>query len=261
MERTTGHRQRPLQPNSGVVLIDFDNCFDLSRIVLDEAWSTHNLNRLLGIVLGIDKDIRSIHIRFYGGWYEDRILTKRASQLLQALGSVSFFPLQHPHRENELLRGEIELVTRLLASPMIEWLHTKRSQRGLHRIRLQDVPVPDGCPNQPLNCPLRNIYRFTKHKKKVCPIESCTVTNRDAFVSVEQKMVDALLVCDMVEFATEPNVDCLLVVSADADILPGIAVAVAKGSSRIVLGKTRGRSIDHYDNALSELGVTLLEWE
>ena len=80
---------------------------------------------------------------------------------------------------------------------------------------------------------------------------------QDVSIYVEQKLVDTMLVCDVVGLSTLKEVRCILVVSDDTDILPGIAMAAVMGSSTIALHKTQRRSVDYYDAAITDLGVIL----
>jgi hypothetical protein len=235
-----------------VILVDFDNVYEYS-VGADLAWLVHEINKLVGLALGLIPNAGAVFIRFYGGWLENGMLTPLASDLQAVLGASPYFPMKHPI-QTSLLRGEITLVTRLLALPSVEWGNTRKMKRGLPRIRLSKDTLPERCIN-PAVCPVSTLNRFTKHKNKRCPQEGCAVTNSDAFIVVEQKMVDTMIACDVISAVLSRTYSGVVVVSDDADIIPPLALAgsLSRGS-RVRLVQTPDK-LGSFDSVLSPMGV------
>jgi hypothetical protein len=207
-----------------VALIDFDNMFPHADLAGDPAWLAHEINKLITSVIRTTPAVRTLDVRFYGGWLEQGILSQKGSRLQQAISVVNPFPVPHTDRAG-LLQGSLSLVTRLLALPRIEWTTTFRRKRGLPRLRLLDAPYPTKCLDQSPSCPIRTLYSFSRRRAAACSVSGCTVTNEDAFLCMEQKMVDTLLACDLLALSGEPSLASLLVLSDDSDFLPAVAVA------------------------------------
>ncbi len=240
-----------------VVLVDFDNVYEYS-VGSELVWIVHEINKLVGLALAVIADADSVSIRFYGGWLENAMLTPIASDLQAAIAARPYFPLRHP-TQGGLLRGTITLVTRLLGLPSVEWTHTRRQKRGLPRIRLSKDTLPERCIS-PGACPVNTLSRFTKHKNKSCPTAGCAVTNADAFISIEQKMVDTMIACDTMSAVIGRVYAGVLIVSDDSDVIPAVALAgtFAK-DTRVRLIQTPNK-VGSFDSVLSPLGVESAEY-
>src|SRR5207249_3123318 len=162
------------------------NFFPKVEITAIASWLPFELNSILTKAVGYDPEIDRVDIRLYGGWMDDGLLTNLGSALHAAISATRLFPLPHPFRPG-LLRGDIDLVTRLAAVPDLEWVHTSRHRHGLPRLRLHQTPLPPGCAGDTTTCPLRALYRISRRRDKICHVVGCTVRNEDAFRVAEQK--------------------------------------------------------------------------
>lgn len=235
------------------VLVDYDNFF-VGALGTPEQIRAH-ADRMVALALETDPDLDEIDIRFYGGWLQNGVLTRRASEL-QAAVAQGFFPRPHPTRPG-LLRGSVVLATRLAAVPRLEWAHTARVRRGLPRLRIADGPRPDGCVGVE-SCPIDLVQRMSRKGHRECHAPDCSVKNHEAFLIQEQKMVDSMLCCDAIAFASQGSL--VIVMSDDLDVLPGIAMAAASGRRSPVLVRSSPDAEGLYDEQLSLLGVDRDEW-
>lgn len=207
------------------ILIDFDNFYKYSTTD-DFSWLLNELNYLVDLSLAIKKDLNYIDIRCYGGWMERAVFTNAASRIQTAVSSFNFFPIFNK-RNRSIIRGAVNLITRLSSIPTIEWNDTVRTRTGIPRIRLNNSGLPTNCIGNNSTCPVRILYRFAKSRSKICPVSGCNVTNNDAFKIVEQKMVDTMISCDIVTLSYNNNCEGIIVLSDDFDLLPPIAVAIS----------------------------------
>jgi hypothetical protein len=237
---------------SVAVLVDFDNVFK-NGPGLNFDWMKHELNKLVELALAADPNIAMVSIRLYGGWMQDGMLTAFASTLQTVISASSFFPIKHPKKEG-LLRGTIDLATRLLGVPAIEWDDTRRVKSGLPRIRLAKETLPSKCIN-PDVCPATALNRFTKHKSKLCPTAGCSVTNAEAFQTVEQKMVDTMIACDTIFLAVDGGQGYVLVVTDDSDAVPAVALAQTLSKGPKLKLVTTSRTAGVYNATMNSIGV------
>jgi hypothetical protein len=246
-------------PNLSVtILVDFDNLYkDVTGP--DFHWVNHQLNKFVELALGVDPNVEELVIRMYGGWIQGGILTARASALLSVLGGTSFFPIKHPKKDG-VLRGTIGLATRLIGVPSVEWDDTRRVKNGLPKLRLAKETLPSKCIN-PASCPATTLSRFTKHKSKLCPTPGCSVTNSEAFQTVEQKMVDTMIACDAIFLALDETQGHVLVVSDDSDVVPAVALAQTLSNRPTVRLVTTNRTAGTYDTTMNSIGVECCVFE
>ena len=251
-EDATSHVQVP----PVAVLIDYDNLYSDEHE--NEAAVGVFLNRLLNHALELETATRRIELRLYGGWLEEEVMTKRASVLQSNLGSNPIFPLPHPGGVG-LLRGRVELVTRLADGPEMTWAHTLRRRMGLPRVSLTQRPHPAGCQHQSGECPVLKLHRFARRPTRTCAVAGCTVTNHAAFSVPEQKMVDVLIACDAISYAQMGY--SVMVGSSDLDILPAVALASSRATGSVALLRVVDDSAGLYERELADLGVELRSWD
>lgn len=233
------------------LLIDFDNVYPRGQSTAEEL--VVEFNRWVSLTRRAVPDVETLHIRLYGGWQQNGELSNAASEVLSRLPR-SPFPLSiNVGGAERLVRGSVELVHRLAALPGIQWGHTFRSHRGLPQLRLSESPRPKGC-SQADNCPIDLVQRISRRRTRECHVPGCTVSNETAFLLCEQKMVDVLLACDAIEYASRGY--HLIVISNDLDVLPSIATTTTLPAASVTL--VRGPSAGDqalYTAPLEEAGV------
>lgn len=238
------------------VLVDFDNFFPDALGSREEMQQA--IGRMIDCVLERRPTITDIAVRFYGGWHEDGILTKRASELLSLVGARTS-STSHPIQTG-VLRASVELATHLAAVPGLLWAHTVRSRRGLPRLRIAETPRPDGCVSGDA-CPIDLVQRMSRRSGRQCHVDGCEVDNHTAFLIREQKLVDTLLSCDCMTYAEYASL--VLVLSDDLDVLPGVVLAASavRAPAEIALVRRNAASEGIYDPVLSSLGISRIDWE
>lgn len=235
-----------------LVLTDFDNVFGPEK-PSDFGWLDLEINKILGLALRLQPATTRVDLRFYGGWLRQGVLTSRASALQAKLSTASIFPVVRPN-SMEIIRGSVSLATRITAVPTIEWQDTVKEKRGFPQVRLANNSLPLACVS-PADCSVDLVRRFTKTWNKTCPRPGCTVKNNEAFVALEQKMVDTMMACDLIDASLSDGAPTIVVMTDDADIVPAIAMAATRGKSKIVHVQSPDKA-GAFLNQLQVLGVS-----
>ena len=258
-EPASVERDRTPGPSAShlALLVDFDNAFP--RPVENAAEMATAINRLLWCGLDLYRGVSLVDIRLYGGWLDEGVLTNRASAIHAAIGGMpTVFPLPHPYRAG-LLRGQIQLVTRLVGIPGLEWRHTLRHRSGLPHVALSEKPFPIGCVHESNDCPVRLLQKLARRPARECHATGCHVTNRSAFRVPEQKMVDTMLCCDAWALSSSGSV--VIVVSSDMDLLPAVATLGVSAPGRVALVRSSKDSAMEYEEELKDLRIAIVDWE
>jgi len=238
---------------------------DYSNLVSEEAEGDSSLMRhfmveLVRAVTSLAPQIEYLAIRAYGGWLDRGSVTSGASKAMRALEGSDPFPIAHPSRR-AILHGEVRLANALLSVPEVEFVDTYRVREGPPRIRLAGSPVPGGCASDPSACPAAILKRFTRSTRKNCPASGCAVTCGDAFKTYEQKMVDTLIACDLVEAGSSPDLDLVALLTCDTDLLPPLVYASSMRRTELAVITPDPCWRSHHVEILNGIGVHLLPAE
>lgn len=213
--------------NKCVVLIDYENIyygkdstkerlsFDFS-IILDALW---------------EDTIDYIEIRLYDGWRTEAHSTQKADRVSAITEQVEaeLFPVIKNGRK---VFGVINLATSQYGFEF-EWENTLAIKSGVHRLSINDK-IEQCCDN--LSCPIQMISKASKGETVSCPIEACESVNFNKLVRREQKMVDAMIASDMLEYILDEEYNTIAIVSDDTDMFPSLLMASKhkKNSQRLV---------------------------
>jgi uncharacterized LabA/DUF88 family protein len=222
----------------GALLVDFDNFMPPAR-TLKPSEASHLLQATIRSMLEKSPGLATLNVRLYGGWRSSGLLSRRGSEVAGLLRSIDPFPI--PIAPNRLLRGGVELAFGLIGHNSPEFEDTYRVRGSAPRIRLSESPVPSGCVSQQqYSCPARILKRFTSSRGRVCPVDTCAVTSEAAFLLAEQKMVDTLLSCDLIELA-HPSSQYfqVAVASGDTDFVPPLVYASRRTTALLHLITTQ----------------------
>lgn len=223
-------------------------------IVLVDYANVHRASRERGlfyVVLKILETIgcnefsanETVHFRLYGGWYEFGTFTRQAQQLSVEIQQLFPAPLQLWESNKRVrLRANVELATGLLIDPARELPNTFRARSAPENLRCSSPPV-EGC-GSPGNCALWATARLIEDG--YCPGHDCTIPSISVLSRGEQKLVDTMLVCDLVYLASRKQAECLAIVSTDDDMWPGIRSALALGSRVVHIHPVLGRSTPRF---------------
>ena len=204
-------------------------------------------------------DFENIQIRLYGGWYNETALTKQASILQQLLSDVKVFP---KIKGEKIIHGSIELISTLHEIPDFIWYYSHKETDGIKRVRINYEAIDDICNENRDICPKFILYNFTEAKNKKCPVNGCNNLQKNVFKGIEQKMVDTLLVCDVLSFSEDFNINGIILISDDQDLFPSIALAIRrqelnnnKNLQAIILGIRNEKKHDFIKNFLNPFNI------
>lgn len=171
---------------------------------------------------------QQITVRLYDGWYERNTLTRNAQRIVSQIEEFSPSPISIRRTPQPFfVRVSVELARSLISSPSKDILHTYRS-RGFPT-GLDCKPPPfDGCANQS-NCPWIKLPEFLVQRQ--CPEIDCSLHPKKIIYRAEQKIVDTMLTTDLLELCLRK--ENVAIVSSDDDMLPGMSLALSRGSSII----------------------------
>jgi uncharacterized LabA/DUF88 family protein len=209
-----------------IFFIDFDNWFTKRDLSL---YSAQQLQFEFKEIIETSVDISllnnsdEIELRLYSGWYQESLLTQKASILLEKMPLIKLFPIITSKRI--IIKGNIILVDTLAQVPKYVWRNTLKEKKGLSYVRVNNDKLNETCFGNKENCPPQILKRISKNKKHSCRVDGCDSLNSDLFVKTEQKMVDTMIACDIITYSMEHDVGKIVVVSDDIDHFPALAVA------------------------------------
>lgn len=230
-----------------IVFADYDNIDRLTR----DRGIDHIFQRIVTAVstLPISPQPR-IDVRFYGGWFIGQNLSKAGQAISADIAGVA--PKRfvarwtgQPKAMDVLANGQI--VRGLAACEQLPIHHTFRRRPfsgRLHFVR----PNTQHCQSA-MACPLSIVEQFVSNQR--CPTRGCTVEQHHVIEKNEQKLVDTMIVADLIYWASRSNHPPLAVLSSDDDMWPGIRTAIAFGHPIIQIHT--GKSPQHagYVNRLN----------
>lgn len=223
-----------------IVLVDYDN-------VDREDLRAGVLGLVDTIARAIDPEPlwedRRLDFRLYGGWYEDNRFTRLAQNL--AIELYRDFP-----RKCFLIcskgRFPVSLTTELaysIAARPEKHLFATYRHRGQVKGRLIcRSPNHIGC--QRTDCPMTAVERF--FRTRTCPHKGCSLTFDDFLSKSEQKLVDSMLITDLLHYSKIGHRRIALT-SSDDDFWPGILAVLIDGVELIhIHTKDCSSSSRHY---------------
>lgn len=217
-----------------LVLVDFDN--------IEKGESRTGLEYVVRKILSICEPkirasaLRAV-VRLYGGWYEHGRLTQPAQRLIVDIANIN--PVRIVRSDGSMLWANVELASSLLADPATSVSNTYRRRQAQSNLACRTAPWV-GCA-KPSACACAHFERFVN---RGCAEAGCSVSGRDVLERAEQKVVDSMLVADMI-FASGLGAD-LVLVSRDDDMWPGLRMAVASGCTLIHLLTSSTSSLPNY---------------
>jgi len=221
-----------------LILVDFDN---IARLIQNRGLVYISERIIDRLEFNEINSYRRIRLRLYGGWYEQNIPTRTAQQLQTDI------QLNFPRRMNITNNGNfhsaiiiVEMALTLIIDPNNHLFSTYR-QRGMpHGLRCYH-PNSLGCTNH--SCPLIDVHAFINTGR--CNTQCCNIRSQDMIYRGEQKLVDTMVMCDLIYLASDNDYDSVIIVSSDDDFWPGIKTAIIMGTY-IVHIHTRNRHTPNY---------------
>jgi hypothetical protein len=204
------------------ILIDYDN-IPVREVRLGLKTLFDRVLSLLPI--SILQDSTRIRARLYGGWFEDDRMSRKALDLDNQIKSE--FPSINvvKNEDKRILQiVNMELAISLEAKRDKVLSHTYRPNYKAKRIYCKD-PKSSGCSSP--NCAMEPVFKYFQSFE--CPDSSCKLDYAKVFVSNTQKLVDSMLICDMIYHSVYGN-KLFVIVSADDDMIPGIGMSLIGGA-------------------------------
>lgn len=220
-----------------IVLVDYDNLDPVMRRRGVRETITRVLDTLGTKHLGGE---RRVECRLYGGWFERTALSNTAQRVASDLRRQ--FPMRTtvgdsgPKRDRTML-VHADLARSLICDPQVTITHTYRRRSLPPSLGCATVPFADCV--EPTRCPIASISALMRDAR--CPVDACAVTPGSILTRQEQKLVDSMLVVDLIHLAQTIKKP-VAIVSADDDLWPGIRYALLRGTRVIHVMPRHGRS-------------------
>lgn len=196
-----------------------------------------------------------LRCRLYGGWFDRFTLSKSAQRIVREADST--FPRRMAVSDGDgsvavLVRMEL---ARTLVGDRIDLTHTYRRRSVPPDLSCAPAPF-DGCA-RPSHCPIADLARFVEDD--ACPTRDCDVTPGTVLRRDEQKLVDSMLVADLIRLAQTTS-ELLVVASSDDDLWPGIRVSLLHGA-RVLHVRTRpGQPQLHHPLTTTTYSDAVIAW-
>lgn len=204
------------------VLVDYDNLgIAIKRRGLKNL-ADKILDRLAAQYL---PGTSAVDFRLYGGWDRSSRLTPDAQNLSAELRRTFPHIWNMPHS----VRATMRLVYSIEAYPNKTLSDTLRTE-PLREVKFSR-PTLTTC-REGSDCPLEDSYLFFRENR--CPRDGCPATPQNLATQNVQKMVDTMMVADMIHLAYN-GVSKICIVGGDDDMWPGILGAIAGGATIVHL--------------------------
>jgi len=198
-----------------IILIDYDNLARLKEMKLTEI-----LEKLLEKSPIKSSRSQVSCCRLYGGWlFHGKKVTNLAAKLSAQI--TKDFPRVIRVLGHKVRFDRPELATSLLCDPGNVFPNTFRIRSYPPSLRVKNFPFR-GCIKKD-QCPLTDVDSF--FRQKICVHDQCNVTPSETFYRTEQKLVDSMIVTDLVHLSTVTK-EHIILVSGDDDMWPGIRYAL-----------------------------------
>ncbi|MDH5517836.1 MAG: NYN domain-containing protein [Gammaproteobacteria bacterium] len=209
-----------------VIFIDYDNLLDTQKSagILD-------IVRKALIQLPVDAEFTRItcDVRIYGGWYEGVDITHLAQMVTVEIQNDFPTVIRLPDGYGKYIQVAInaELAVALMIEPGHHLFNTLRRRGRPGNIRVEE-PHNVGCVDA--ECVLPLMKKLIK--KRRCPKQNCGVLADDLIYRKEQKIVDTMLSCDLIQASFE-QMDKIILISGDDDFLPPLRTVILNGKEVI----------------------------
>lgn len=168
-------------------------------------------------------DASDTYIRLYGGWYDDRGLSRDGTRLTQEIAVA--FPITLKSAIGKMRYIHCEIASSLVESRSDQLFSTLRDRHGL------DWYIRDPHPTKCVNQSLCSVPIVMKWSRSGCPEVGCPVSSMDAFRCHQQKLVDTLICCDLLSLASDKQSEPVFLISEDDDLVPAMLLAGVRGAN------------------------------
>jgi hypothetical protein len=212
------------------VLVDYDNI----PLSLRNPGVLYLADRISTQILRAVPSCASFDFRLYGGWNENWSSTRRAQVLNAELGTSFPRIIKSAHIDPPVsIRWHAVLAQSLESLPRKLLENTLRTVPFEKHLQCQSAATI-GCATP--QCPLDHMASFLN--AGTCPKPGCNKIPSMVLKSTEQKLVDTMIVADLLHL-TNQGEKAVAVVSSDDDMWPGIIQAM-QTKAHVLHLQTRG---------------------
>lgn len=244
----------------GVILVDFNNVYYGDEPCYEKV--KYLLQQFITECMDIYPNTEKVEVRLYGGWKSNAHFTHRADMVRSFMPRLNseLFPFIHQRRR---ILGDVSMVTSQFNLD-VEWDDTMQEKPAKHKLKVKMDGV-NVCNYDPGQCPMHMIAKATHGETVICPMDGCGTIDISKLIRREQKMVDTMMACDILEYVHEPDYSVIEVVSDDVDLHPAVALAghrYAKDNHvHLVLMVHNRRKSLQYSALLTPYHVTISNWQ
>lgn len=239
-----------------IVILDYNNVFCISHNLTIEL-RQYIMSSVLRDIVQDHLAVDYIDVRLYGGWYQDTVLTRMGSQVMAEHLTMDLFPIVTDDKRT--IHGRQKVIESIHGVEYI-WYNTYREKQGIPRLIINRNSRKDLCDNNKSHCPIHILEHFARKQTHLCKVEGCEVSNGNAFLHMGQKMVDAMMVCDIISFSNYMDVESIYILTDDVDLFPALAICRSnRPSLDIRLGIVNGRNVDTYREYLSPFNIKVFQ--
>jgi len=232
-----------------IILIDYDNL----------PWSSQN-DGLVSISEKILRKIKlrefagkeNVTLRLYGGWFYKKAFSKKANVLLRQITGEFPYTLSLSDKASYVVKAE--LATTLVSDTFNELTHTFRIRSPLKDMKVKRFPLNECA--APTKCSISVVSSFMNNL--ICPNNACNISPDMTFYRAEQKLVDTMLVVDLIHYSIHQK-RLLIIVSGDDDMWPGIRYALMQGARIIHFIPRMHRRVRHLYKNLYTHNYTMIQ--
>lgn len=230
------------------IFIDYDNLEQAQKL---SGVLTVVTNTLLRIPLSSVTKKAECEVRVYGGWYEGSAITRRGQDLVVELQKDFPKTLRLPlgHNIQSIVSIRAELAVSLLIEPNHHLFNTYRRKGRPANIGVES-PASIGCSDP--KCLLPQVKSFLK--SGACPHVGCSNSSSNLIYRHEQKIVDTMLSCDLLQ-AGRRSETWVILVSGDDDFLPPLRTIGLQGTQAVRVHPKTG----HNRSSFPLTGTALVE--
>ena len=228
-----------------LILVDYDNL---------GMYKHKSINDIVTITLS--RALRHIgearihcQVRLYGGWFTKEGQSGEGKEVLLKLqGNENIIEKQVGKNGQWVVAiVHIEMASSILQKPEHDLFFTYRTKARTYDIRVKKQEEV-ACGQD--SCLLPLLAKFLKTRK--CPREGCSVGADDLVWRNEQKLVDSMIVCDLL-YSAGAQVNYIVLVSDDDDFVPPL-IALSVMNKQVIRVSPKGKAEEmRFDYAIPNL--------
>lgn len=232
-----------------LLIVDYDNVQEGER----RLGVDHLVRKSLSFCEGLLTPSIRVRARFYGGWIEAGRYTQLAQKLIAEIQSVSPIKYTLPGGTGFVL-VDAQLALSPVSAPTVLVSNSYRRKGFPRGIRCQGRPWI-ACKDESA-CAIKGVEDFLAND--VCG-NGCAVRPADVLERGEQKVVDTLMVADLIFHAIDGGEDAV-VVTRDDDIWPGLIVASRTLRNLFHISTTEASRLPPYFSKVSAPPYSFAHW-